>query len=253
MLGPTSRRLLPLRIAGGVFAFVFWLPSLALTDLVLGLLPADSPATSAATGNLGYGVIGAVLVAPAFASQVRRPGEAAAPIQQLTLVALVLAAAAVASGEYLGLAGAAVVGVPLLVVLALCPARLRALRPPPRPSPLLLGLAAAAALPALAYAWDAASSGRRGAPPEDSYAYIPSVWSAVTAMSLAVVLLAFLAAFRAPGWRLTAWCVGVAALLFGIASVVNPDVPASGGRAWGAAAVLWTVAWATAARRAKLP
>lgn len=245
---PATLRLLPVRIAGGLFAFLFWLPSLALADLLFGLLPADPPSTSHAFGDVGYGIVGAVLVAPAFASQVLRHPHAAAPLQQLAVVVLALGAAAVATGENVGLLGAAVVSIPLLVVAALHPARREALRLPSRPSRPLLALATIAAPPALGYAWAATADGRAGAPPESSYAYIPSTWAAVTAMTLAVVMLGVLAAFRPTGWRLTSWSVGVAAFLFGIASLVNRDVPASGGQWWGAAAVLWSFAWLAASR-----
>lgn len=110
-------RHLPLRITAGFFAFVFWLPSLAVGDLVIGLIP-DSSASSHAAGNLAYGVIGAVLIAPAFATLTRRPERKIAPLQQIALVVVALACAAVGSGSGIGIAGAAVVLVSLLVVVA---------------------------------------------------------------------------------------------------------------------------------------
>lgn len=221
---------------------MFWLPSLALTDLLLGLLPASS-ASSHAAGNLAYGIIGAVLIAPAFASQGHRPARKIAPLQQIALVALALACAAVASGAYIGIAGAAIVLVPLVVVLALHPGRREVFRPLRRPSAPLLVVALAAALPALAYAGKMASNGRAELPPEDSYAYVPTVWSAAAAMALATVLVAVLAALRPSGWQVSATCAAAATFLFGVASIVNPDIAASGGRGWGAAAVVWSVAW----------
>lgn len=235
-------RRLPLRITAGFCAFVFWLPSLALADLVLGLIPASS-ASSHAAGNLAYGVIGAVFIAPALASQIRAPEPKVAPLQQVALVALALACAAVASGAYVGIAGAAVVLVPLVVVLALHPGRRDVFRLPRRPSAPLLVVALAAALPAVYYAWEMASNGRAELPPEDSYAYVPTVWSAAAAMALATALVAVLAALRPPGWQVPATCAAVAAFFFGIASVVNPDIAASGGRGWGAAAVAWSAVW----------
>jgi len=123
---------LPLRISAGFFAFVFWLPSLAVGDLVIGLLPASS-ASSHAAGNLAYGVVGAVLIAPAFATLTRGPERKIAPLQQIALVVVALACAAVASDSAIGIAGAAVVLVPLLVVVALHPGRRDVLRRPRRP------------------------------------------------------------------------------------------------------------------------
>jgi 4-amino-4-deoxy-L-arabinose transferase-like glycosyltransferase len=190
-----------------------------------------------------------VLIAPALASQVRRPERKIAPLQQVALVALALACAALASGEPVGIAGAVVVLVPLIVLLALHPERRALLRPPRRPSAPLLALVLAATVPALVYAWQVASNGRGDLPPEDSYAYVPSLWSATAGMALATILIALLAALRPSGWRISAGCAAVAAFLFGIASSINADVAASGGRLWGGAAIVWSVAWlATAAR-----
>ena len=39
----------------------------------------------------------------------------------------------------------------------------------------LLGLGVLAVVPALAYAWKTAANGRADLPPEDSYAYVPTV------------------------------------------------------------------------------
>jgi hypothetical protein len=241
-------RLLSLRVIAGFFAFLFWLPSLALADLVLGLIPAGSESESShAAGNLAYGIIGAVLVAPAFASQVRRPQQKVAPLQQIAAVALALACVAGASRSYAGVAGAAVVLVPLIVVLALHPALREAFWQGRRPSMPLVVVALVGLVPAVAYAWEMAANGRANLPPEDSYAYVPSVWSATAAMALATVLIALLAARRPPAWPIPAACVAVAGFLFGAASIVNPDVPASGGRGWGAVAILWSLVWVAAA------
>ena len=202
-------------------------------------------------GDLAYGIIGAVLVAPAFAAQVRQPDQRIMPLQQIALVALALAVAAVASGEPIGLVGVPVLLVPLAIVLALHPRRRHILRRPERPSTPLLVLALGAAVPAFAYAWRTSSSGRADLPPEDSFAYVPSLWAAAAAMAVAIVLVALLAALGPPGWHVSAVCVGVGSLLFGVASIVNPDIAASGGRVWGGAALLWSLVWFAAAARAR--
>ena len=248
---PRTRRWLPVRIAAAFFAFVFLVPSLALADLVFGLVPTGSESvSSSAMGMVAYGLIGAVLVAPAFASQVRQPEHKIAPLQQIAIVALALGCAAAASGAFVGLAGTVVLLVPLVVILALHPARRRVLRRPHRPKSIqLVAIALAAAVPTLTYAAQMASNGRAGLPPEDSFAYVPTVWSAAAAMALSTVLVALLAALRPPGWAVPAACAAVAAFIFGTASIINPDVPASGGRGWGVAAILWSTLWLVAARR----
>jgi hypothetical protein len=45
---------------------------------------------------------------------------------------------------------------------------------------------------------------------------------------------ALVAAFRAPGFRIQAWCAGAASALLGGASLVYPDRASSFGRGWGA-------------------
>lgn len=213
---------------------------------MFGLIPANS-ASSHAVGNLAYGILGAILIAPAFASQLRRPEEVAP--QQVVLVVLALACAAAISAAPVGVVGAAVVLVPLLVLLVLHPRRKEVFRPLPRPSVPLFAFGLVALGPLLVYGWKAASDGRANLPPEDSYAFVPTVWTAVTAMALAIVFVALLSACGTNGWFVSAMCTGVAVAVFGIGSVLNPGIPASGERGWGAAAIVWSLAWAATSLR----
>jgi hypothetical protein len=238
------------RFATALFAFVFCIPSLALLDLVVGLLPAGPESESPASmGDLAYGVIGVVLISPAFASQVRQPERKTGPLQQIALVTLALAMAAAASGAYIGVAAAAVLLIPLSVVVAVHPTPRGVFRQPPRPSKLLLVLAMSALAPTTIYAWAMAANGRAQLPPTDSFAYVPTFWSAVVAVAIATILVALHGALRFPGWTISAACVAVAGLLFGWASILNPGIPASGGRGWGSAAIIWTLAWISSALR----
>lgn len=235
-----------LRFTTAFLAFVFCIPSLALTDLVVGLLPAGSGSPSerpANMGDLGYGVIGVVLIAVAFASQVRQPQRKVAPLQQIVLVILALAVSAVASSAYIGVAGAAVLLIPLAVVVSLHPTPRNVFRLRARPSLLLFLLALGIALPSTVYAWAMAANGRANLPPENSFAYVPSLWSAVTAMAVASTLVAFHASLRLAGWQISAACVAVATFLFGLASIINSNIPASGGKGWGVAAMMWSLVW----------
>jgi hypothetical protein len=247
---PDKFRRWAFRFATAFFAFAFCIPSLALLDLVVGLLPAGPESELPAhMGDLAYGVIGVVLISPAFASQVRKPERKAGPLHQVALVILALAMAAAASGAYIGVAAAAVLLMPLAVVVALHPTPLRVFRQPPRPSTVLLVLAMIALAPTTFYAWAMAADGRAERPPEDSYASAPTFWSAVVAVAIATILVALHAALRFPGWTISAACVAVAGLLFGWASILNPGIPASGGRGWGSAAIIWTLIWVSSAVR----
>jgi hypothetical protein len=229
---------------------MFGVLSFAAVDLVVGLLPAGSEsASSAAMGDMAFGVIGLVLIAPAFASQLGR-GRGAASLHQVALVVVALAMASVWSGEAIGVLGAAAVLVALVVVWALHPDR-GAVHPRPSqssPSRQMLGLALVMSVPGWWYAGELAARGRADLPPENSFAFVPSLWSALVAVLVATSLLALLAASRESGWTVPAGCVAVAAFLFGLASVVNPDAPGSGGRGWGATVIIWAGVWFLTAR-----
>jgi hypothetical protein len=114
---------------------------------------------------------------------------------------------------------------------------------------VLLVLAVIASAPTTIYAWAMAADGRAQFPPEDSFAFVPTFWSAVVAAATATILVALHAALRFPGWTISAGCVAVAGLLFGWASILNPGIPASGGRGWGLAVIVWTLAWISSALR----
>jgi hypothetical protein len=61
------------------------------------------------------------------------------------------------------------------------------------------------------------------------------------ALAIALVAIGLLASARTPGWRLAAWAAGVAASIFGVASVALPDVPGSIGVPGGLLVVAWGV------------
>jgi hypothetical protein len=112
-------------------------------------------------------------------------------------------------------------------------------------SPVLAGLAAVGAVPAL---WFALTTSRfqRDFPASDPHVKM-NHWTVMTAMLLVLVLAAFLAAMRYPGWRVTAWSVGSGAALYGLASAVYPHHAGSKGVAWGVAAMAFGVVFVGAA------
>ncbi len=69
----------------------------------------------------------------------------------------------------------------------------------------------------------------------------------IVAFSFAVIGLGLLASFRPVGWWLTAWFVGIMAVWFGLAGVLYPTVASSPGVLWGAASILWGLAFIAAA------
>jgi hypothetical protein len=57
------------------------------------------------------------------------------------------------------------------------------------------------------------------------------------------------ASIRAPGWRLSAWCAGLALAVFGVASAIYPDYASSVGRPWGIGAIALAVVFVVVAER----
>jgi Na+/H+ antiporter NhaD/arsenite permease-like protein len=68
-------------------------------------------------------------------------------------------------------------------------------------------------------------------------------------MAVTIVLTGLLAALRTRGWRIPAWSAGVAAIMFGLGSVVFPDQPGAVGRGWGGVAIVGGVLFIAAAER----
>lgn len=63
-------------------------------------------------------------------------------------------------------------------------------------------------------------------------------WDEVATTSLALPLVALIAALRSRGCRLVAWTAGVGTIVFGAASIVMPTQASSPGVAWGAVALV---------------
>jgi hypothetical protein len=91
-------------------------------------------------------------------------------------------------------------------------------------------------------------------------------WANTSAMAFGIVLTALLAALRINGWRFTAWCAGLGAVAYGIASIVfhrfpgtTFAYPASEGVGWGLVAVGAGLAfialseWEARAERERIP
>jgi hypothetical protein len=70
----------------------------------------------------------------------------------------------------------------------------------------------------------------------------------MAAFSFTVIGVGLLASLRPDGWRLTAWVACALLALFGLASLVYPDVDSSLGLVWALAAIAWGVAFVAAAK-----
>jgi hypothetical protein len=184
-----------------------------------------------------WGAYMGVLTAVPLAGLALRPSVAAAQQTAVVVAAFVVAAGASQTID------PAVVIFPVLIglLLYLHPRRGELLRPGTGFSAPLGVLAAAVTIPSLWYGWSelqihlaAPLSDPHRGPPEAHY-----VSSA--ALVLAIVGVAWLASQRTSGWRLPAWCAGVAMSMTGAASIWLPGWVSSFGRVWGAAAALWGI------------
>ncbi len=129
----------------------------------------------------------------------------------------------------------------LAILWGLSPERPR-LRPARVASIRLFALTAVAAAPWLVHGLEMAANGRAGLPPDEQAARPQAGgWGGAVALALLVVLLGLLAATRTRGWRVPAFGAAVAAFVFGLVSVLNPDAPGSAGVVWGALAIGWSV------------
>jgi len=119
------------------------------------------------------------------------------------------------------------------VLWAIVPARSRPI-PPGRPSPMLLALVVAGAIPLTVYALDQAGLQRTDHASEHAAFFH---WVETSFYAAAILLLGTLAALRPAAFRPAAWCGGVALAVMGGASLVLAGYASALPSAWGWAAL----------------
>jgi len=198
--------------------------------------------------DVGWGAVFGVIVPLGLLTQLRRPERRIAGIQQTAVVALALALAGAAGQTWWYLALAGGIAVASAVLLALHPARQTFLARGQHLEPMMLALAAVAAMPSVVYALRMASAQRRGLPPADAVSNGLHHWTVMTALALLVLLLMLLAAARTSGWQIPAISASIAAGAWAISCLLAPSsAPGSEGHAWAAAALVWAVVTLAAA------
>ena len=221
-----------------------------LLGLVLGLGAFGWPSLVApwfATGsqvihrvhNLGYGALVGILLAAPLVAQARRPEARPAAMQQAIVAGVTMVVAEAVSTDLEPFFPSVLILV--LVVASLHPARGRLLRRPARPSPATMVLAVAGAIPLIWFAVHESAFQRNGSP-LDPHVQMHH-WTTMTGLGLAIAAVAILASFRTDGWRIPAWCAGLAAAVYGAASLAYPSYAGASGRAWGSVAVLGGLAF----------
>jgi MFS family permease len=228
------RRRLAFLILAGVLGVALALPLFGWPSLVLGWFETGDRLAHR-VHDLGYGVWAGLFMAVGYLSQLRAPERRIAGFQQvaLALVGQAIASALSADGSFLLF----VLGFAVLTAILgwLHPAREQVVERR-RPSVPLLVLAIVAAVPLTMYALDMAELQRTGVSSDTHVA--ERHWSTMAAMALSIWLVAAQAGLRTPGWRIPAWSAGLAAAVFGVASLVFPAYPGSVGTTWGLIALL---------------
>jgi peptidoglycan/LPS O-acetylase OafA/YrhL len=192
--------------------------------------------------DAGWGLVFGVILPLGLLAQLRRPQRRIAGIQQTAVVALALAIAGAAGEEWWYLALAAGISGACAVLVALHPARQTFFAPGQRLDPVLVALAAIAAVPALAYAWRMASAQRRDLPPADAVSNGLHHWTVMTALGLLILLLVLLASIRTTGWRIPAISATIAAAAWAISCLLAPQSAAgSEGYAWAWGVIAWAL------------
>jgi hypothetical protein len=177
-------------------------------------------------------------------AQVHRPERSIAGLQQLGVLLVAIALAAIVAKEWWYLALVGLLAAAFGLVLALHPARHAVLRRTGSFKVLLALLAGVAAIPCLVYASRMTSAQRRNLPPWDAESNGLHHWTAMAALGLAVVFLMLLAALGNEGWRIPASSAALGAAAWGLSCLFGPGPSAAGseGRNWGYAAIAWAIA-----------
>jgi hypothetical protein len=220
-------------VAGvGVLTAALGIGFFGLTRLVLGWFESDR-GTFIPVTDLGYGALLGILITGGLLVQFRAPEQKIAGLQQATLAILAGFIAAPIAADQQGLVPWLSMLAAVGILVALHPARGEFLRSGKGFSPALAGIAVLGAVPLIGYALSMGAQARELAGPPHHIQRLTTM----AAMAIALPLVGVLAAFETRGWRMTAWCVGAAAVVFGLASVVFPNYAGSAGREWGALAI----------------
>jgi hypothetical protein len=193
--------------------------------------------------DLGFGILYGIILTVAFVALARRPAAKPSAYLQVLAAALAGVIAGLVSADPRYLLFPLFVIAAALILLALHPARAALLHSAMAPSPLVGTLAVVGSIPLVLFGLTMARYQREGLPADPHVSM--DHWANTAAMAFGLVLAGLLASLRIRGWRLTAWCAGVGAAVYGVASIVfhrfpgsNAPYPASEGTGWGLAAVI---------------
>jgi hypothetical protein len=195
--------------------------------------------------DMGFGALfGAILTVGLLVQNWRPERKISAFYQILDVAVAVIVASALATSGFFMLGIFVLVGYGILFVLH--PYRSQLLHPVREGfSPALMALTILGAIPLIAFALTAAKLQRNGIPTD------PHVkndhWTMMASMAIGIVLVGFLSAFKFRGWRISAWCAGAAAVLYGLITLVYPHKAGAEGTGWGLVALFGGLLFVAAA------
>jgi hypothetical protein len=261
------------RIVFGALVAVFALAHLFLSPLpfaILGWFIEEEGIQSHRVHEICFGMA-FVLSLAGLVMLLRRPDRKVAQMYQVAIPLWLVAAAYIVVDRAFDVVVLFFVAMPVLLI-ALHPGRALLIRPPINLKRVLVALAIAAALPLLVFAAREFSTGfdaSRVAPealeslPDDAseeevdralreatgsreefeVARHYGHWSAMGGFALSIAALAGVAALGVPGWGLPAWSSGLAAIGYGIVSLVFPEDASAALPAWAFLSIAWGVAF----------
>jgi MFS family permease len=188
--------------------------------------------------DVGWGVMTGVLLSVGLLAQVHRPERKVAALQQAGAVAVAFLIGMLALGSFDVFGFIPLVAVLLLV--ALHPNRSEVFRIGDM-SRRLAGLTVLGAIPFTVFALGQLELQQLNIPGDEHAEDTHYVGMFV--MALALVLVGLVASGRAAGWRISAWSAGVGTAVYGLASVIFPQLVSSAGTGWGIAAILGGLAF----------
>ena len=219
---------------------------LGLPSLVLGWVRSGDEMMHR-VHDVAWGAFAVILVCGSAAAQLWTPERRPAAMQQLLACLAAGGLSIAASGALVPshLIRGAFLAVPAAVMVALHPSRKDVFRVG-RVSPILTALSVVAAVPLARFALEQIRIQRVDTLSPHGIAFH---WGTMATLALAIVATMLVASIRVPGWRLSAWCAGLALAVFGLASALYPDYASSVGRAWGSCSVAMAIVFVAVAER----
>lgn len=230
--GASASRRIAFIAWAAILVVVYGVGFFGLTTLFIGWLESRDGVAGPVT-DLGYGALVGIIQTMGLMVQLRAPERKIAGMQQAALVIPALLIGSAMASDHQGLIPALIFVPAFGLLLALHPARGEFLLRGHSFSPTLFAIAVLGGVPLIRYALAMGRQARHLAGPPHHVLRLATL----AAMAIAILLAGLLAALKPRGWRIPAWCAGMAVVVYGLASVVFPDHPGAEGRGWGSLAV----------------